>query len=72
MESITIPKKEYKKLVSKANAYEKLAESFYKNTLIDSVDNIVSDFRRTDLYTDEFLKDLAEGLNKSSLVKKRK
>lgn len=72
MESITIPKKEYKKLVSKAKAYEKLAESFYKNTLIDSVDNIVSDFRRTDLYTDEFLKDLAEGLNKSSLVKKRK
>lgn len=72
MELITISKKEYKILVSKAKAYEKLSESFYKNALNDSVESIVSDFKKTNLYTDEFLRDLEGGLKKSSLSKNRK
>jgi glucan phosphoethanolaminetransferase (alkaline phosphatase superfamily) len=72
METVTIPKREYKKLVSKAKAYEKLAESFYQNTLNEPVEAIVSDFRKTNLYTDEFLKDLEDGLKKSSLSRNKK
>lgn len=72
METITIPKSEYKKLLSKAAAYKKLAKSIFENAINDPVDEIVSDFKKTDLYTDEFLSDLKEGLEKSSLSKKNK
>lgn len=72
METITIPKAEYKKLVRKAKAYEKLAESFYENSIKEPIDSIVSDFRKTNLYTNEFLTDLEDGLKKSSLSKNRK
>ena len=67
METITISNKDYKKLVSRAKAYEKLAESIFVNVINDPVEDIVSDFRKTDLYTEEFLTDLEEGLKKSSL-----
>ncbi len=72
METVTIPKSEYKKLVSKAKAYEKLAESFYETSIEEPVENIVSDFRNTNLYTNEFLNDLEDGLRKSSLGKRKK
>jgi len=72
MDTITIPKNEYKKLLSRAKAYEKLAESFYQNSMKDPVVEIVADFKNTGLYTNEFLKDLEDGLKKSSLSKKRK
>lgn len=35
----------------------------------DTLSNIVADFRNTDLYEDNFLKDLEEGLKKSSVYK---
>lgn len=72
METITIPKNEYKKLISKAKAYQKLAESVFVNAIKDPVEDIVSDFRNTDLYTEKFLMDLEKGLKKSSLSKIRK
>lgn len=70
METITIPKSEYKKLVSRAKAYEKLAESIFVNAIKDPIADIVSDFRRTNIYTEGFLTDLENGLKKSSLSKR--
>ncbi len=69
METVTISKTEYKKLLTRAKAYEKLAEKIFENAIKDPVNDIVSDFKKTNLYTTEFLKDLEDGLNKSSLVK---
>ncbi len=34
----------------------------------DSIQKIVSDFQKTDLYEDDFLKDLETGLMKSSVI----
>jgi len=34
----------------------------------DKIDSILTDFAATNLYEDEFLKDLEEGLKKSSLL----
>ena len=35
----------------------------------DKIESILSDFKATDLYEDEFLRDLEEGLKKSSIYK---
>ncbi len=72
METITISKTEYKRLLSRAKAYEKLAGSIFENAIKDPVSDIVSDFKKTNLYTTEFLKDLEDGLKKSSLAKSKK
>ncbi|MDQ3022027.1 MAG: hypothetical protein M3R36_15865 [Bacteroidota bacterium] len=72
MDTVTISKSEYKKLLSKAEAYKKLAESIFENAINDPVNEIVSDFKKTNLYTDEFISDLKAGLEKSSLSKKNK
>lgn len=71
METITIPKSEYKKLLSRAKAYEKLAGSIFENAIKDPVNETISDFKKTNLYTVDFLKDLEDGLKKSSLAKNR-
>ncbi len=72
METITISKKEYKKLVSQAKAYEKLAKGFFENVVKDPVDEVVTDFEKTKLYSSEFLEDLKSGLRKSSYFKSKK
>lgn len=72
METITIPKSEYKKLLSRAKAYEKLAGSIFENAIKDPVNEIVSEFKKTNLYTVDFLKNLEDGLKKSSLAKNKK
>jgi len=36
----------------------------------DNIQKIVSDFQKTDLYEDDFLKDLETGLMKSSVIRK--
>jgi hypothetical protein len=72
METITIPKNEYKKLVSKANAYQKLAEHFFGDALKTSLKDVVDDFRKTNLYTEGFLADLENGLKKSTYFKQKR
>ncbi len=72
IETITIPKTEYKKLIFKAKAFEKLAKNIFENVINDSIKDIVEDFKKTNLYTDEFLNDLEDGLKKSTLAKQRK
>jgi hypothetical protein len=66
METVTISKKELNKLVLKAKAYDMLAKNFFKNKVNDPVDIVVNDFKNANLYSDKFIIDLEDGLNKSS------
>ena len=72
METVRIPKKEYNRLKKIESVYSRISETLYENLLEDSVDDIVSDFRETNLYADEFLYDLENGLKKSSYQTNRK
>lgn len=72
METITIPIREYRRLLSAEKAYKKIAGQIYKTAIDTNVNEVVSDFRKTKLYTEEFLTDLEEGLKKSSYFKNKK
>lgn len=72
MQTITITKSEYRRLLSQAKAYQKLAGVIFKKILNDPIRDVVDDFRRTKLYSDDFLKDLEEGLKKSSYAKSQR
>ena len=52
-----------KKLLIKLKAKPVKLKPFQK----DKIDSILTDFAATDLYEDEFLEDLEEGLKKSSI-----
>ncbi|MBK5286528.1 MAG: hypothetical protein JJE25_14105 [Bacteroidia bacterium] len=65
-DTMTISKAEYRKLQRQAKAYQKLMSQMFESALSGSVDAVVEDFRNTDLYSEAFLKDLKEGLQKSS------
>lgn len=67
--NVTITKTEYQALKRDASAYRKLAASVYKKAIQDPIQSVVEDFRNTKLYNESFLKDLEEGLNKSSYGK---
>lgn len=66
MNTVTIPKKEYRKLKEQAAAYHKLAGIVFKPPRRAPVKEVVGDFRKTGLYTGAFLKDLEDGLRRSS------
>jgi len=70
MNKITISKNEYIKLQKQAESYRKLAGRVFEFMIKDSPKEVVEDFRKTDLYTTGFLKDLGDGLEKSSYGKK--
>lgn len=70
MATITIPKTEYSKLKRQADAYKKLSGRFFEFMIKDPIEEIVNDFRKTNLYTKEFLTDLEDGLKKSSYSKR--
>ncbi len=69
MNQITLPKNQYDQLLHQAKAYRKITANFFKYLISDSVSQTVEDFRKTDLYTEPFLKDLEDGLKKSSYAK---
>lgn len=69
METITIPKSEYKRLVKRARSYDKLTKQILADVISEPIPDIVSDFRKTNLYSEGFLKDLESGLKKSSHAK---
>ncbi|HMT12207.1 MAG TPA: hypothetical protein PKA39_11375 [Ignavibacteria bacterium] len=71
MDTVTISKKEYKKLVSQAKAYQKLAKGFFENVIKDPIDDVVLDFKKTGKYSNGFLEDLENGLRKSTYVKSK-
>ena len=64
--TVVISKDEYRRLRSHAKAYQKLVGQLFQSVITGSVDAVVEDFRKTGLYTEPFLKDLKEGLEKSS------
>ena len=66
MATITIPRTEYRGLKRQSAAYKKLATRLFDAVVKDDVATVVEDFRKTGLYTDGFLEDLASGLSKSS------
>ncbi|MBM4177447.1 hypothetical protein FJ208_01435 [Candidatus Gribaldobacteria bacterium] len=66
MAKITIPRTEYQALKKQAMAFRFFAERFFESLLNDPVSQVVDDFRKTDLYTAEFLADLEDGLLSSS------
>lgn len=66
---ITLPKIEYDILSKQAQAYRKIMGRIFEFVIRDSAENVVNDFRKTDLYSEEFLKDLKIGLKKSSYFK---
>ncbi len=70
MDKIVISKIEYLRLKQQSAAYKKLASSFYESIPKDSIETVVDDFRKTDLYSEEFLEDLKSGLKRSSYAKK--
>lgn len=69
MKTVIIPENKYKKLLAESRAYKKIARQFFKNALKDTVGETVDDFRKSELYSEQFLKDLESGLRKSSYQK---
>ncbi|MDP3948831.1 MAG: hypothetical protein Q8Q17_02690 [bacterium] len=69
MNKITISKTEYLKLRKQAEGYQKFASRLFESVIKDPIQEVVEDFRGTSLYTEAFLKDLEDGLQKSSYGK---
>jgi hypothetical protein len=67
--TITIPKKEYAALKRESRAYRQITARVFEAVVQDDIPSIVADFRKTELYTDDFLSDLEDGLQKSSYGK---
>ena len=70
MAQVTISKRKYEALRRQAAAYQKVAAEFFDALLKDPVEEVIADFRKSDLYTEEFLRDLDVGLRKSSYMKR--
>ena len=71
MAKVTLPETEYRQLKRQADAYKKMAAKLFEFTVKDTAEEVVEDFRKTSLYSEEFLSDLGSGLRKSSYIKKR-
>ena len=72
MDTIAIPKTEYRRLRREADAYRKIAGDLNSLILRDSVSEAVHDFKKTGLYTEGFLRDLETGLRRSSYGRAKK
>lgn len=68
--TVTLPRQDYLRLKQEAAAYRTMAARVFELPLRDPVGEVVADFRVADLYTDEFITDLEDGLRKSSYAKK--
>jgi hypothetical protein len=73
MTTITIPQKEYQKLVEKSLRYEYIRQAMEENIFspppVRSAGKIVKEFKKTKLYNPAFLKSLEKGLKESSYFK---
>lgn len=69
MSRITISKTEYSKLKKESKAYRAVAARLFELLIKDPVKNIVEDFRKSGLYSKEFITDLEHGLRKSSYTR---
>ena len=69
-DTITISKSKFDRIQRQARVYRKLAARIFESALNGTIEEVVDDFRNTDLYTEEFLNDLGAGLKKSSYAKR--
>ena len=69
MNTLTLSKNEYDLLNRQALAYKKLVSRLFEFVIKDSEENLVNDFRQTNLYSEDFLNDLKSGIHKSSYFK---
>ena len=69
MNKVAIPKTEYRQLQRQADAYKKMVSNLHALILHDSIRELVDDFRKTELYTEGFIRDLENGLRKSSYAR---
>jgi hypothetical protein len=69
IDKVTIPRTEYTLLKREAKAYRRFSEQFFQAIIREPIEDVVQDFRTTNLYTEEFLTDLEDGLRKSSYTK---
>lgn len=67
--TVTIPREEYKKLQRDAAQYRRIATRVFETAMRDTSTAVVADFKKTGLYTEGFLNDLENGLQKSSYGK---
>jgi len=76
MVTVTIPKKEYQKLIERALRYEYLRqilkeeEDIFAPPPTKNSKEIIKSFRATKLYSPEFLRSLEKGLKRSTYFKK--
>ena len=74
--TVTVPKKEYQKLLERALRYEYLRqilkekEDIFAPPLTQRIEEIIRAFKKTRLYSPEFLKSLEKGLKRSAYFKK--
>jgi hypothetical protein len=66
---VTITKIEYSRLKREAKAYRRFVVQFFQTAILEPIEDVIEDFRKTNLYTKEFLLDLEDGLRKSSYAK---
>ena len=77
MDTITLPQKEYQKLLEKAFRYDYLTElvkdreNIFTSPPTRSVKEAIKSFRATKLYSPDFLRSLAKGLKRSSYFRSR-
>lgn len=67
--TVTIQKAKLDRLKKQAQAYRDLAAFVFRFVQRDPLNDVVEDFRDTGLYSDDFLKDLRSGLERSSFTK---
>ena len=69
-----MPKNKYQIIVRQANAYRRIVSNFASQIIETPIKNVVSNFYATGKYSQEFLKDLEDGLgdlHKSKLWKSK-
>lgn len=73
MTTVALPKKEYQRLMDKALRYEYLRqileEDIFGPPPTKNIKGIITEFKKTRLYNQKFLKSLERGLRRSSYFK---
>lgn len=67
--TVVLSKIEYKNLKLQSSAYQKIMAIFFELTAKNQLSQVVKNFQDTKLYSNEFIKDLEDGLKKSSYFK---
>ncbi len=73
MKKISVPASEFHKLQKQAKAYQNLTGRLFEFIIQnDPISEVLADFKKTNRYSPEFLKDLENGLRKSSYSKNKR